>query len=235
VDPYVNAHKVASAEATHIRMLERLREIGKPVILSTAAKGNTDIDRVVMTLGDTPTVLLYCVGAYPARCVDLYQIHNLRVQFRRLAGYSDHSIDVETIPPLASSHGAVVIEKHVNFVGASGPDAPHSLNTDEFKRMVFAIQNQKYKAYVTPDDVYSEFEGISSEDMGFVKRHNRRLIATRDIPEGAPVIEGENFGIYRSLVDDTRAASPWLIDRINGKSARRAIMAGEGIAPDDVA
>jgi N,N'-diacetyllegionaminate synthase len=43
VDKFVATHKVASAELTHIRMLERLREIGKPVILSTGASSMNDI------------------------------------------------------------------------------------------------------------------------------------------------------------------------------------------------
>jgi sialic acid synthase SpsE len=225
VDRYVSIHKNASAELTHLRMLETYRRIGKPVVLSTGASGDMDIDRALGVLGETPTVLLYCVGAYPARIQELAHIDALRTQFKRPAGLSDHTTDVVLTPQVAACHGAVVIEKHVNFVGAQGPDAPHSLSTDEFKLYVQAAK----------DPYHLEIARQHGDDPAFVTRHNRRLIATRDIPEGGTLQEGVNFGIYRSLRDDTRAASPWLIDRINGKVAQRAIMAGEGVALNDVA
>jgi sialic acid synthase SpsE len=67
-----------------------------------------------------------------------------------------------------------------------------------------------------------------------ISKHNRRLIATRDIAVGEKLKEGENFGIYRSLKDDHSALSPWAIDDVNGKLAKRAMRAGDGITPDSI-
>lgn len=223
VDPYVNIHKVASAEMTHVRILERLRAIGKPVILSTGASGRADIGKAIEALGPTPNILLYCVAAYPARFVDPGSMVAMSHEFKRLVGYSDHTTDAYLIPKSFIERGACVIEKHVNFVGADGPDAPHSLSTAEFQLMMEGIRGE-----IKPRI------GFTAEEMGMVMRHNRRLIATRDIAIGDEIKEGVNFGIYRSLKDDIHAYTPWAVDMVNGKRAKTHIEAGNGIGPGDV-
>lgn len=240
VDPFVNVHKVASAELTHLRILQTLRRLGKPVILSTGASGEADIRGAIDVLTyrasgpsdkkaagrmeGVPVILMYCVAAYPAQSIELDVIPLMRKTFGVPVGYSDHSTDVLNIPVQACHWGnAVVLEKHVNFVESTGPDAPHSLNTDQFKAMVKRIRNEHTVAI-----------GPSAEERGMITRHNRRLIATRDIPTGTALIEGHNFGIYRSLKDDTKAAHPFMIDQMVGKSVKRDIPAGDGIAPGDV-
>lgn len=234
VDPYVNIHKVASAESTHKRMLKRLRDIGKPVLLSTGAHGIEDVMMASDILDQIPHVLMYCVSSYPARRIDLFQIHTLRTQFGCLSGYSDHSTDVETVPVIASSHGACVIEKHVTFIDADTPDSPHSLTAEEFKRMVYCIKNQKYQALLTPGDKAVAWKAPTPEERPMVLRHNRRLIALKDIRAGERLVENQNFGIYRSLKDDTHAFSPMMIDEVSGRVAKRAVKAGDGIGPGDV-
>jgi sialic acid synthase SpsE len=107
VDPYVNIHKVASAEMTHVRILEKLRQIGKPVILSAGASGVEDIRAALSTLGPIPVVLMYCVAAYPAREVNLGSIQLLKTQFDRPVGYSDHSVDVGEVPFSAVERGGM--------------------------------------------------------------------------------------------------------------------------------
>ena len=244
VDPFVNLHKVASAESTHVRMLERLRVIGKPVFLSTGAHGVEDIRAALSVLqedwslafkfardtkyeGKTafekpPVVLMYCVAAYPAREVQLRAIEVMRQDFGLPIGYSDHSTDVLVIPDRAvNDFGACVIEKHVNFVGADGPDAPHSLSGDQFKAMVHGMYG--------PHDITQP----TLEERPMVLRHNRRLIATRDIAVGDVLTEGQNFGIYRSLKDETHAFHPFMADEINGKAALRDIKVGDGVGPGD--
>lgn len=223
VDPFVNLHKVASAEMSHVRMLEKLKQIGKPVILSTGASGKEDISMATKTLGDTPTILLYCVAAYPAREINLSTLAELRMVFGRPVGFSDHSTDVGVIPARAVELGAVVLEKHFTDIPeVDTPDRPHSLTVDEFKRMVEIIRNGPEKRI-----------GYTREENPMVLRHNRRLLATKDITPGVTLVEGENFGIYRSLQDDAKGLTPFAVNHVNGKRAAVHLKAGEGIGPKD--
>lgn len=219
VDPFVKTHKVASAELTHVRMLEKLRAIRKPVILSTGASGDADIRMAIETLADTPVTLMYCVAEYPARIVSPGRIQGMHDTFGVDVGFSDHTTDVLCIPIMAMDAGATVIEKHVNFVGAQGPDADYALTTDEFRIMCDGLRGNTIRA-------------PAEKDMRL--RHNRRLIAIRDIAVGETLKEGENFGIFRSLKDDTQALTPWVVNRVNGKMALAAVKAGDGIGPNSV-
>lgn len=225
VNPYVNIHKVASAELTHVRMLEKLKTLGKPFILSTGASGSQDIKWALEVLEGVPVVLMYCVAAYPARLVHFGVMRALGERFGLPVGFSDHTTDVRIIPGAAAEAGACVIEKHVNFEGVDSPDAPHSLTLDEFKIMVKNLRKETLGCVIGPE----------SSETPMILRHNRRLIATRDIATGETLEEGKNFGIYRSLKDDTHALSPFKIGLVHGRSAAKPIKAGDGIGPGDFA
>jgi sialic acid synthase SpsE len=205
-------------------MLEKLRQIGKPVILSTGASGLEDIKAAVMILRETRFVLMYCVAAYPAREINLHTITELREEFGPPVGFSDHSTDIGVIPRVAVNiYGACVIEKHFTDIPeVDTPDRPHSLTTDEFKRMVEIIRNGPEKRI-----------GYTREENPMVLRHNRRLVATKDITPGERLIENENFGIYRALQDDAKGLTPFAVNHVNGKRAAVALKAGEGIGPKD--
>lgn len=224
VNPHVNIHKLASSEMCHYRMLEKLKAFNKPTIISTGAQTISDITRVVDFVDELPIVLMYCVAAYPAKMIDLREIAFLENFFKLPIGYSCHSQDVLEIPNSAVEAGAVVIEKHVNFANVTSPDSPHSLSTDEFKAMVDRIRCVKQL----------ESSLVTKEQEGMILRHKRRLIATRDIEIGDTLIEGENFGIYRSLKDDTRAEHPFRVNIVNGKKAKVKIDAGDGIWFEDL-
>lgn len=224
VNPYVNCHKVASAEISHVRLLEKLKQFSKPVILSTGASGDGDISMALEVLGATPCALLYCVAGYPSKSHRLEHIDLLRSRFNRLVGLSDHSLDVFTAPAEAIfQHRAAILEKHFNAIeGLRSPDSEHSLNVDEFKQMVQRCRN----------NVVIESRQ-TSEERGMYLKHNRRLIAIRDIQAGDTLSEGHNFGIFRSLKEDTRAFSPFLVNQVAGKTALKPIRAGDGIGPGD--
>ena len=225
VDPYVNIHKLASSEMCHLRMLEKLKKINKPTFVSMGSQTLNDIRNVMDFLDELPMVLMYCVASYPAKMIDLREISFLENFFKMPVGYSDHSIDVLEIPNGAVEAGAVVIEKHVNFVGANSPDAPHSLSTDEFKAMVDRCHCITGLGSGAP----------TTEERGMVLRHKRRIIAIRDIEKGEMLSEGVNFGIYRSLKDDTRACHPFMANKLQGKTAMVRIACGDGIWIDDIA
>jgi len=222
LDPYVNIHKVASAEMTHVRILEQVNSFGKPVILSTGAHGEADIRQSLTYLKAVDTILMYCVAAYPTQEVDLGCI-DLLSRFRPHVGYSDHTLDVGVIPRAAVDHGACVIEKHFSAVSGSFPDSGHSLSPDQFRRMVLHLRGEAVTRLAP-----------TREESPMVLRHNRRLIATCDIPQGGILREGENFGIYRSLKDDTHAYSAFLVDHVTGRTALKDIKAGDGVGPGDV-
>jgi sialic acid synthase SpsE len=232
VDPYVNIHKVASAELTHVRMLEKLRRIGKPVILSTGASVEGDIRQALYVLQDDhyafrvpscPAILMYCVSAYPALEINLDAIPLIRSTFNVLSGFSDHSTNVAPIPEYAVKCGASVIEKHFSIIDADTPDRPHSLNPIQFKRMVDYIRGNIQPVL-----------GPTAEERGMILRHNRRIVATRDIAPGGTFKEGENFGIYRVLSDDSHGFSPWMVNDIIGRVALRSVKVGQAIGPGDV-
>ena len=67
-------------------------------------------------------------------------IKDLAERFNVISGLSDHTIG-STVPIVATSLGAKIIEKH--FIidrSIGGPDASFSMNEQEFKEMVKAIR-----------------------------------------------------------------------------------------------
>ena len=68
-------------------------------------------------------------------------------------------------------------------------------------------------------------------------RHNRRLIATRDVAPGEPLLYGQNYGAYRALYDDDHGLTPFLWDHKQwgpeAKPATKEIKRGRSIGPGD--
>jgi len=67
-------------------------------------------------------------------------IPDLAKRYSVLSGLSDHTMGI-TVPVVATTLGAAVIEKH--FIidrSTGGPDASFSLNTEEFTAMVKAVR-----------------------------------------------------------------------------------------------
>ncbi len=227
VDPFVSVHKVASSDLSYPQLLEAVAKTGKPVLLSTGASSVGDIHAALGCLRDTRAdlqiVLMYCVSAYPARTVDLRTGELISKQIHRDVGFSDHTTDIIFTPTHAALCGAVAIEKHFTaFPDLDTPDRPHSLTVDEFRTMVEYIRGVRQPAI-----------GPTPEERDMVLRHNRRLLATRDIAVGDTLTYGDNFGAYRSLEDDTRGLSPFAWRDVEGKTATLAIARGKGIGPGD--
>lgn len=224
VNPHVQIHKVASSEMYHTRLLEKLNSFGKPVIMSTAASTLPDIKLALDRLPHVDVCLLYCVGSYPARDVDLRCIRLLQQATGKMVGFSDHTTDVRTIPRISLRYGAQVIEKHFTAITTKTPDSGHSLNPREFQIMVKAIRNYQDAARLGP----------TADENPMIMRHKRRLKCVQPIKAGEKFIEDQNFGAFRSLSDDAEAISPFWIEKVNGRIAKRDISPGEGIGPKEI-
>ena len=229
VDPFVWAHKIASAELTHVRMLQKANFLGKPVILSTGASGDADIKAALEYLPDVPVILLYCVSSYPSNTARLENIQDLRSKFCNFVGFSDHSTDIYTIPGGAVKAGACVIEKTMKIRDMpSSVDNHYSLLPLEFDLMVKGIRGQLGSSRVC---------GSENE---MITMHNRRIIASQNINVGEVLTLGFNIEIARSRKHETHAYSPFSVDAhgilngVNGRNATRSISQGDGIGPGDV-
>ena len=220
VDPYVHWHKVASSDAAWPQLLDAVASCNKPVILSTGAKTDDEVKRASHMLSlKVPLIRMVCVAAYPADYVDPTPF----AIGARGIGLSDHTLGY-TLPVFAARCGAQVIEKHftafpdLDTPDLDTPDRPHSLTPTQFKRMVDIIRGRE----------------VESEEKEMYTKHNRRLIATRDIAPGEVMKYGENYGAYRSLHDDIRGASPFDWEQVEGRVSKVATARGGGIRVGDV-
>ena len=69
IDPFVSAHKVASYEINHIRLIEFLARTKKPILISTGASSYDEIDFAIKKIkenGNAKIALLQCTAKYPA-------------------------------------------------------------------------------------------------------------------------------------------------------------------------
>lgn len=219
VDKYVPAHKVASSEMAHVRLLEAVRDTGKPILLSTGAYFLTDIARTLRLLKDCEVVVLHCNVKYPAKFSNLKKFDELKKR-TPIFGYSDHTMSIDVVPLFFKERGVTVYEKHFNPFGYfDTPDSPHSLNVDEFKCMVSFMRD-------APNDY--------DEEMEARLMYVRRLIALTDLQPGDILKEGVNVGIYRAQKPDAKGASPFVLDKLDGKMIGREIRRGDGVALADL-
>lgn len=219
VDKFVVAHKIASCEMAHLRMLEKAIELNKPVILSCGAYFLPDITAVLSLLQKLDVILMHCNVAYPTQYTDVQKFGALKQVHSGIIGYSDHTTVIDAVPLYFQSLGATVFEKHFNPFGYTDTDdAPHSLTTDAFKAYCQALKGEPIN--------YSE------ENEARLK-HVRRVVATANIEPGDTLIEGVNIGIFRSRHEDATGSSPLRIARLEGKTAKRQIALGFGVSGQD--
>jgi sialic acid synthase SpsE len=233
VDPYVGRHKVASYELNHVRLLERLARTGKPLIVSTGAATEADIEyglRVLDAAGSGPVTLLQCTASYPAppESLNVRAIPWLRERFGRPVGLSDHSRDPVVGPVAAVALGATVVEKHFTVDNRlPGPDHRFAIEPRELQALVQAVRGA---ALVLGDGV----KGTDPAELELREFAVRAIQATADIEPGDPFIEGRNVDVLRPG-QRVRGLHPRYLDSLAGRVAARSIRRGDGVQPEDVA
>ncbi len=113
----VPTHKVASASVTDLGMLRKLKETGKPIILSTGMSTIEQIDTAVEILGTDKLVILHATSTYPlpAEEANLRMIHTLKDAYPGVpVGYSGHEPGLQ-ISIAAVALGAVALERHITL------------------------------------------------------------------------------------------------------------------------
>lgn len=135
-------HKIASASMTDEGILKRLRETGRPLLLSTGMSNLAEIDRAVEVLGRENLIILQCTSTYPAHPeeLNLRAIASLRERYGVPVGYSGHEVGLST-SVAAAALGACVVERHVTLDRAMwGTDQAASVEPHGMKRLVRDIR-----------------------------------------------------------------------------------------------
>jgi len=221
----VNVFKIASADLTNLELLEYVASKEKPMLISTGMSYWDEIEKAVQLIRKTgtPFALLHCRSVYPVwpREVNLRMINRLS-QFGCPVGYSGHDIGI-TIPLVAASMGACIIEKHITLdKKMRGPDHKISLEPFELKRLVRDIRvadqaMEKNQRFLLRGEI------LNRELFG------KSLIAAEHIKAGTFItpdmikVQGPGKGL-----------SPGRLEDLIGKIARRDVKKGDFFLEEDV-
>lgn len=138
------AIKVASATMTDISLLEKIKDSGKPMILSTGMSTMNEIENAVAYLGSDRLLVAQSTSTYPCKVneLNLMVIKTFRDQFPTLPiGYSGHETGLA--PTLAAvALGASFVERHITLDRAMwGTDQAASVEIGGMFRLVKDIRD----------------------------------------------------------------------------------------------
>jgi sialic acid synthase SpsE len=202
----VPLYKVASSEVTNQRLLERIGETGKPVILSTGMATEPEIAgalKVLMSRGAPHVALLHCVSLYPLdlHAANLKRIESLRKIFGRETGFSDHTRGDEAAMA-AASLGARIFEKHFTLGGDfQCPDREVSLDA---RRMSGYIESVERTVRMLGSGEIS----FTGDEAVTARSARRSVFAGREIPRGKVIEEDDllvlrpGLGIPASMIEN---------------------------------
>ncbi len=214
----VPAYKVASFEITDIPLIEYIASKGKPVIISTGVATLNDIEEAVSACkrtGNDQIALLKCTSEYPTPLedVNLRTLPDLQEKFKTVVGLSDHTLGI-SVPIAAVALGASIIEKH--FIidrSLGGPDAPFSLEPEEFKAMVKAVREA--------EKALGKVSYELTDKMKRSREFSRSLFVVEDVKAGEIFTEKNVRSIRPGF-----GLSPKFIKDILGKKAKKDIERG---------
>ncbi len=135
-------HKVPSAAITDHGLLRKLRDTGRPLIISTGMSTMEEIHAAVKQVDFDKLLVCHSTSAYPCdpKEVNLNMIKTLREEFSCPIGYSGHEVGL--IPSVvAVALGACLVERHITLDRAMwGTDQAASVEPGGFERLVHYIR-----------------------------------------------------------------------------------------------
>ncbi len=222
----VPAYKVASADLTNLPLLDRLAEIGKPLILSTGMSTNEEVEVTVDFLNKRGArfALLHCNSTYPAPLHDI----NLKwmAALRRihpLVGYSGHERGIN-VSLAAVALDACIIERHFTLDrNMEGPDHAASLTQGEFARMVEGIREIEQALGEGTARQLSQGEMINRENLG------KSLVAAQPLSLGT-VLKAEHIKVR----SPGQGLSPQRYEHLLGRTLRHDMETEDFFYPSDL-
>lgn len=143
--PYVDFYKIASYEILWHDLFVACAKTGKPVVFSTGMATMDEVASSVKVLreaGCKDITILHCISNYPApieQC-NLKAIQSLRNEFNVKVGWSDHTVSEAVMYRAIHTHGAEVIELHLDLDGEGAEFGPgHCWLPGPVKKMISNI------------------------------------------------------------------------------------------------
>jgi N,N'-diacetyllegionaminate synthase len=220
LEDLVPAYKFGSGDLTNIPALQYVSRKHKPIILGTGMATLDEVRTAIRTIyasGNHQVVALHCTTNYPCPLdeVNLRAMLTMQNTLNCLVGYSDHTIGI-TVPIIAVSLGAVLIEKHFTLDKTmSGPDHAASLEPGELAQMVTAIRDVE-----TILGCYGKRPTQSEKEI--MKLVRKSIVAKQDIKKGAI--------LQRNMLDIKRPGtglSPAHLQQLLGKKTKKSITKDE--------
>lgn len=225
----MDRYKIPSGEVTTLSLLERVKQTGKPVLLSSGMSNWEELDAAVGVFGrdDAPGLtVMQCTSAYPCppQRVGLNVMRQMAQRYGTPVGLSDHTLDGYS-SFAAVTLGAAVIEKHLTFSRAMyGSDARHALEPAGFTRLVEGIRaiETMLASEIDKDDTspYEEMKAV----------FQKSVVARTQIHAGTT--------ITRAMLDVLKPGTgipAREIDRVVGRKAVRSIDEHTLVSEDDFA
>jgi pseudaminic acid synthase len=222
----VPAYKIASFENSHIPLLIKVAQTGKPIIVSTGVATIAEVDECVRTLkeyGATEIILLKCTSTYPAtpENTNLLTIPHLALLHNSIVGLSDHTMGIgASIAAIAL--GARVIEKHFCLSREQGGvDSAFSLEPSELTSLVVESE----RAFLSLGKIKY---GVQDAEVNSVK--GKRSIYVKKAIKKGDILSDENLQIIRPA----HGLSPkyWYI--VIGRVATEDLKIGTPLSWDNV-
>ena len=220
-----DAFKVASPDLVNRPLIEALVATGRPLVISTGAATLAEIERTTEWLRDADVMFLHCVSAYPTpeESASLAGIRAVESATGRPAGYSDHTLAVDT-GGLAIAAGACALEKHITWSrDATGPDHAASLDP------------QRFGQYVTLARRAWRMRGDGVKDVLAVEQDVRRaarqsVTTTRSLGAGTVLAAGD-----LTVKRPGTGLEPWQLGETIGRTLARAVEADQPLVAEDLA
>lgn len=188
----VDAIKIASGDLTNTPLLKYVANFGRPMIISTGAASQEDVDRAVNAIWpiNQQLAILQCTAVYPAppALLNLRVITTYRERYPDVTiGLSSHYSGVSDVVA-AYVLGARIFEKHFSLDRtAKGTDHAFSLEPAGFAKMVSYLRQ-------TREMLGSGIKDIAEVERPALEKMGKSLVAARDLPAGH-VLTAEDIAI----------------------------------------
>lgn len=220
--PWMDLVKISSSDITNRPFIEHLAKFGKPIVLSTGASRESEIQDALewISAHGNQVILLHCVLLYPTpdEKANLARIETLRERFPgQIVGYSDHTQPGDMhILDAAWRLGARVLEKHFTFdKSLPGNDHYHAMDVDDLKVFAKRLEADFPLDKIRQLPCYGSGGIDSPAEEDNSRLHARRsIVLTKSVKKGQ-TLSREDLTFKRP----GNGIAPSRLDEIVGRSA----------------